>query len=105
MNTKVKGEMKMVMTRIAMCAGVALLLAFHGAGQAGAAPAEAGVTAAGLPELAAGRGVLFATGSVPGPRDYTVRGGTVIDVADLNRGALKLHANTLKQKVVCYLER
>ncbi len=29
----------------------------------------------------------------------------VIDVADLDRGALKLHANTLKQKVVCYLER
>jgi pyruvate,water dikinase len=29
----------------------------------------------------------------------------VIDVADLDRGALKLYANTLKQKVVCYLER
>jgi hypothetical protein len=29
----------------------------------------------------------------------------VIDVAALGRGALKLHANTLKQQVVCYLEK
>jgi len=39
----------MVMQKIAMCAGVVLFLAFHGADQAGAAPAEAGTTAAGLP--------------------------------------------------------
>ncbi|MBB5156794.1 mycofactocin system FadH/OYE family oxidoreductase 1 [Saccharopolyspora phatthalungensis] len=33
--------------------------------------------------LASGREVLVATGSVPGPRPYDVRGGVVIDVADL----------------------